>query len=189
MKDKDGNPIVAIPKKHLKVEHLTLSDEERVIYDALYKNAKSQFLGYAAQGTVLKNVTAIFSILMRLRQAVLHPSLVLGRLASNLAAKKKLKRSIEEKAEDDDEEIVRKLLVAYNDSTEDSGKNSAKIEELMDSDLAECEVSDCIICLEVSHFFLDLFVRQNLITASSDFSLLRLLLPSTNVFTSLVTIA
>lgn len=70
MKDKDGNPIVSLPKKHIDVKYLQFSEEEREIYDALYKNAKSKFLDYADSGTVLNNVTAIFSILMRLRQAV-----------------------------------------------------------------------------------------------------------------------
>ncbi|KAK4055576.1 DNA helicase rad5 [Microbotryomycetes sp. JL201] len=81
MKDKDGNPIVKLPPKHIDIQYLEFSEEERQIYDAIYQNAKSQFLGYAEKGTVLSNVTAIFSILMRLRQCVLHPSLVLGSLS------------------------------------------------------------------------------------------------------------
>lgn len=72
MKDRNGLPIVSreylynrtnsqvpeqilrlVPPKHLKIEYLTFSKEERIIYDALYKNAKTLFLGYAADDSVL----------------------------------------------------------------------------------------------------------------------------------------
>lgn len=33
MKDKDGNPIVALPEKHIKIEYLAFTSEERKIYD------------------------------------------------------------------------------------------------------------------------------------------------------------
>jgi len=56
MKDKDGNPIVTLPEKRISVVHLDFSKEEREIYEALYKNAKSKFLGYAQEGTVLSFV-------------------------------------------------------------------------------------------------------------------------------------
>ncbi|GAA5823645.1 hypothetical protein JCM11251_000709 [Rhodosporidiobolus azoricus] len=87
MKDANGEPIVALPPKHVSIVHLDFTPDEREIYRALYRNARSKFLEYASEGTVLSHVTAIFAILTRLRQAVLHPSLVLKRLKENLAAK------------------------------------------------------------------------------------------------------
>lgn len=54
MKDKNGDPIVSLPKKHIKVSYLNFSNQEREVYDALYANAKSKFLGYQKEGTVLK---------------------------------------------------------------------------------------------------------------------------------------
>lgn len=54
MKDKDGKPIVSLPEKHIEIKYLDFSPEEREIYDALYKNAKSKFEGYAEEGTVLQ---------------------------------------------------------------------------------------------------------------------------------------
>lgn len=54
MLDKDGKPIVSLPAKHVDIKYLEFTQEEREIYDALYKNAKSQFLGYAQEGTVLQ---------------------------------------------------------------------------------------------------------------------------------------
>lgn len=121
MKDKDGNPIVALPPKHFSVEMLELSEAEREIYTAIYQNAKSKFLQYEKEGTVLTNVygwsspaltlyptdlrflsrygcsTAIFAILTRLRQAVLHPTLVLKRLNLNIKDHQQVKRTAAEK--------------------------------------------------------------------------------------------
>jgi DNA repair protein RAD5 len=78
MKDRDGQPIVPLPPKNIIEERLDFTDAEREIYNRIYKDARSQFLGYKAEGNVMKNVTAIFAVLMRLRQAVLHPALVLN---------------------------------------------------------------------------------------------------------------
>lgn len=82
MKDRDGNPIVPLPPKNITEERLTFTPAEREIYERIYKDARSQFLGYKAEGNVMKNVTAIFAVLMRLRQAVLHPALVLKSISN-----------------------------------------------------------------------------------------------------------
>jgi DNA repair protein RAD5 len=58
MKDKDGKPIVTLPEKKIDIVHLDFTKEEREIYEALYRNAKSKFLGYAAEGSVLQYVCA-----------------------------------------------------------------------------------------------------------------------------------
>ena len=51
---------------------------------------------------------------MRLRQAVLHPGLVLSRLAHNLEEKKKLKgRSLADLEGDLDDESIKKLIGNY----------------------------------------------------------------------------
>lgn len=56
MKDKDGNPIVALPPKHFSVDVLEFSKDERAIYNAIYANSKSKFQQYEKEGTVLTNV-------------------------------------------------------------------------------------------------------------------------------------
>ncbi|KAK4698930.1 DNA repair protein RAD5, partial [Phenoliferia sp. Uapishka_3] len=145
MKDRDGQPIVALPMKHIKAVSLTFSEDERVIYDALYKNAKSKFLDFQADGTVMQNVTAIFSILMRLRQAVLHPSLVLKRLIQNLAASKKLKgKSKAENEADAEEEVIQKLIARFSESRLHGG-GQVKVEQLAGADE---DAPQCLICFD-----------------------------------------
>lgn len=169
MKDKDGKPIVALPEKHIEIKYLDFSKPERLIYEALYRNAKSKFLDYEAKGTVTqfsptslpprhremvnvdispsmndqtRNVTAIFSILMRLRQAVLHPSLVLKRLKENLEQNKKLKgRSSADKATDLDEQDIQELIEKYGGLEVDDE-----------------ETRECAICFDVS-FSLSFFLH------------------------------
>ena len=73
----DGRPIVDIPPKTWDTQHLTFSATERDIYLSVYDRARTQYRELAAQGLVGKNVSLIFAVLMRLRQAVCHPYLVL----------------------------------------------------------------------------------------------------------------
>lgn len=77
MKDKDGKPIVELPPKTIEVRELEFTDLERKIYDNVYRRAYLQFAHLKANGTVTRNFSVIFSVLMRLRQAVCHPALVL----------------------------------------------------------------------------------------------------------------
>ena len=60
------------------MDELTFPHAERRIYDSIFKQAKSDFDRLDAGGLVGKNYTHILAMLMRLRRAVLHPSLVLS---------------------------------------------------------------------------------------------------------------
>ncbi|GAA6046444.1 hypothetical protein JCM3770_004927 [Rhodotorula araucariae] len=153
MRDKDGNPIVALPEKHVNAVHLDLAPDERDIYDALFRNAKSKFLNYAEEGTVLQHVTAIFSILMRLRQAVLHPSLVLKRLKENLRM-----AGIKRTAIDDDAPVplgefediaIQRLIERYMRGAKSGKEAERAIEELLEpKGEAEEGEGECMLCME-----------------------------------------
>ena len=163
MRDKDGNPIVSLPEKHIDIVHLDFSKDEREIYDALFQNAKSKFLGYAKEGTVLQNVTAIFSILMRLRQAVLHPSLVLKRLKENLRIRQAQRAAGHVGSEDADggvgpiEDVaIQRMIERYIAGSADAGSEAAAsqvIDEMLDIDSShgvKPELGECMLCMEVS---------------------------------------
>ncbi len=163
MRDKDGNPIVSLPEKHIDIVHLDFSKDEREIYNALFQNAKSKFLGYAKEGTVLQNVTAIFSILMRLRQAVLHPSLVLKRLKENLRIRQAQRAAGHGDSEDADggvgpiEDVaIQRMIERYIAGSADAGSEAAAsqvIDEMLDIDSShgvKPELGECMLCMEVS---------------------------------------
>jgi len=108
IKDPDGKPIVSLPPKHIDLAYLELNPKERIIYDMVYENAKSEYIECLGQGTVLKNVTVILAILMRLRQAVLHPLLVLNQM------------KLSESGSADDVKTVDEMLKEYQQSNDDS---------------------------------------------------------------------
>ena len=49
---------------------------ERKIYDSIFSDAKTAYDRFNARGVVGKNMSNILAMLMRLRRAVLHPSLI-----------------------------------------------------------------------------------------------------------------
>lgn len=76
-RDRDGRPIVELPPKVLDTQHLTFSAAEREIYTNVYDLARTRYRNLVRQGLVGAKFSLIFAVLMRLRQAVCHPYLVL----------------------------------------------------------------------------------------------------------------
>ena len=83
MKDSDGKSIVNLPKKTVQIVKLEFSPEERQIYNALYNKAKRQFDALSHKGMLLKSFSSILTMLLRLRQAALHPFLVTSKTSKN----------------------------------------------------------------------------------------------------------
>ncbi|ORX36723.1 SNF2 family N-terminal domain-domain-containing protein [Kockovaella imperatae] len=82
MRDKDGRLIVELPPKTLDVQVLDFSRPERQIYKRLEDRAKRRFIQLDAEGKAMSNYTSILAMLMKLRQCVDHPLLVLGKGAN-----------------------------------------------------------------------------------------------------------
>lgn len=76
MKLPNGEPLVALPAKHMQVVDVELSETERQIYDYILTRAKKTFNDAASTGGVMKAYTTIFAQLLRLRQSCCHPTLV-----------------------------------------------------------------------------------------------------------------
>lgn len=76
MKLPNGEPLVALPTKHMQVVDVELSETERQIYDYILTRAKKTFQDAASTGGVMKAYTTIFAQLLRLRQSCCHPTLV-----------------------------------------------------------------------------------------------------------------
>ncbi|KAJ8431928.1 hypothetical protein Cgig2_023737 [Carnegiea gigantea] len=74
----DGQPIISLPPKFIKMKTVNFSTEERAFYTQLEAESRSQFKAYAAAGTVNQNYANILLMILRLRQACDHPLLVKG---------------------------------------------------------------------------------------------------------------
>lgn len=75
MKDEQGQYLVPLPKKVVKVVELELSKSERAVYDLVFTRAKRAFNDSLQAGTLLKSYTTIFAQILRLRQSCCHPVL------------------------------------------------------------------------------------------------------------------
>lgn len=76
MKTPDGEPLVPLPPKSIKIIDVELSKIERDVYDHIFTRAKRTFSNSVEKGTVMKAYTTIFAQILRLRQSCCHPILV-----------------------------------------------------------------------------------------------------------------
>ncbi|VAI87515.1 unnamed protein product [Triticum turgidum subsp. durum] len=74
----NGEPIINLPPKTIKLQKVDFTKEERAFYLTLEERSRQQFKEYAAAGTVKQNYANILLLLLRLRQACDHPLLVKG---------------------------------------------------------------------------------------------------------------
>ena len=143
MKDKYGRPIVQLPPKQIEVVHLDFSEKEREIYNNVYSRAKTQYDRLLAQGQIGRNFSIILSVILRLRQAVCHPLLVLGRSGG-------LKDS-----GDEADELIHKLVADFQSGTGESmskeeDEYTAKVlkDLIRDKGDDDEEASQCPLCFE-----------------------------------------
>lgn len=68
---------IQLPMRIVQVRQEKMDEKEEDFYHALYTQSQAQFNTYLMTGTVLNNYAHIFDILIRLRQAVDHPYLVI----------------------------------------------------------------------------------------------------------------
>ncbi|KAH9486419.1 DNA repair protein RAD5 [Psilocybe cubensis] len=137
MRDQDGKMIVELPPKEVIVEELEFSPLERKIYDSIYLSAKKDFERLDAKGLVSKNYTHILAMLMRLRRAVLHPSLVLG-------------KEDEEHStfpQDGGKKVtINELIEKFADGEQAGDGNSSAFVEHFVTNLSGNDLAECPIC-------------------------------------------
>jgi len=158
-RDRNGNPIALLPPKTIKTQHLNFTTLEREIYDSVFRRARGQYLKLRDQGTLTKNFSFIFAVLMRLRQAVCHPALVTsmnktddGEKAVNLDEVGGGSTSKEEGEADDIETLVARFKeAAGEDAPEVSHAFSRQVLNSIKDDAAEDgeDWDECPICFEV----------------------------------------
>ncbi|WFD31325.1 DNA helicase rad5 [Malassezia sp. CBS 17886] len=156
---RDGQSIVELPRKTLDTQRLTFSAAEREIYNSVYDRAQTRYRRLLAQGLVARNFSLIFSVLMRLRQAVCHPLLVLH--ADRGAAPQE---GLLDDAADEEryQKHVRTLITRFQASSE-SGDHAYALDVL--GRLADAESADgdeCPFCMEqkMSKCFLPLCMHH-----------------------------
>ena len=70
---------------HLEIKKLPFNtDDEKKIYNQIHNDAFTEFQKYARRGKVKYSITAIFELMIRLRQACLHPNLFFQGISKNM---------------------------------------------------------------------------------------------------------
>ncbi|KAJ9095987.1 hypothetical protein QFC21_005350 [Naganishia friedmannii] len=145
MKDKDGKPIVDLPLKTITIETLEFSRSERKIYDAIYDRSRRKFIQLDQEGTIKNSYTSILAMLMRLRQAVDHPLLVMNKVSNG---GEKSKDDILDMVGQDDEANIREMIVKFARGKDIDGGSESPIKNITDTvALASSQSTpECVIC-------------------------------------------
>ncbi|KAK4687668.1 hypothetical protein P7C73_g2453, partial [Tremellales sp. Uapishka_1] len=77
----DGKPILNLPDRTVKVVECPFDEEERAFYAALEQKTSLTFNKFLKNGAAMQDYTSMLTMLLRLRQACDHPSLVTASLA------------------------------------------------------------------------------------------------------------
>ncbi|KAI9309031.1 SNF2 family N-terminal domain-containing protein [Cunninghamella echinulata] len=120
----DGRPILNLPERNVHFTHVEFPPEEREFYNYVNTGVMKKFDEYVRNGTVMKHYSSILVLLLRLRQACLHPSLT----------------SIEKPEKIDDTENQEKCAMSLD----------SKVVDRLLSSKYELETSECPICMDAA---------------------------------------
>ncbi|XP_060098305.1 helicase-like transcription factor [Heteronotia binoei] len=70
-----GKPVLKLPERKVFIQHITLTDEEKLIYHSVKNESTVAISRYFNEGTVLTHYADVLGALLRLRQLCCHPHL------------------------------------------------------------------------------------------------------------------
>ena len=135
---------IQLPPRIVYVRQEKLDEKEEDFYQALYTQSQAQFNTYLLSGTVLNNYAHIFDILIRLRQAVDHPYLVIysdARVVSKNESNIFLQNNNQLNNNDDNDNDDR------NDEKKESDLCYICHEPIIDAVSANCGHHYCLTCI------------------------------------------
>jgi DNA repair protein RAD5 len=121
---------------------LNFSRPERQIYKHLEDRAKRRFIELDAEGRAMSNYTSILAMLMKLRQCVDHPFLVLGKNSDNDAAGDRLLDADAADSTGSLKEIIATFASGGNEGPADPTYAAQVLKELMETE----STTECFMC-------------------------------------------
>ncbi|KFQ00113.1 Helicase-like transcription factor, partial [Leptosomus discolor] len=91
-----GKPILELPERKVLIQHVTLTEEERQIYQSVKKEGRAAISRFFSEGTVLAHYADILGVLLRLRQLCCHPRLCRNTSSSSFSADNKTSEELRE---------------------------------------------------------------------------------------------
>ncbi|XP_045440060.1 helicase-like transcription factor isoform X7 [Pipistrellus kuhlii] len=98
-----GKPVLELPERKVFIQHITLSDEERKIYQSVKNEGRDTIGRYFNEGTVLAHYADVLGLLLRLRQICCHAHLLTNTVSSSVPSAFSL-------GNDTPEELQKKLI-------------------------------------------------------------------------------
>ncbi|XP_004460615.2 helicase-like transcription factor isoform X2 [Dasypus novemcinctus] len=77
-----GKPVLELPERKVFIQHITLTDEERKIYQSVKNEGRATIGRYFNEGTVLAHYADVLGLLLRLRQICCHTHLLTNAVSS-----------------------------------------------------------------------------------------------------------
>ncbi|XP_055482099.1 helicase-like transcription factor [Psammomys obesus] len=78
-----GKPVLELPERKVFIQYVTLSEEERRIYQSVKNEGKATIGRYLSEGTVLAHYADVLGLLLRLRQICCHTRLLTNGMSSS----------------------------------------------------------------------------------------------------------
>ncbi|KAM6305123.1 helicase-like transcription factor [Aegotheles albertisi] len=91
-----GRPILELPERKVRIQHVTLTEQERQVYQSVKKKGKAAISRFFSEGTVLAHYADILGVLLRLRQLCCHPHLCINTSSSSFSADNKTPEELHE---------------------------------------------------------------------------------------------
>ncbi|KFP54847.1 Helicase-like transcription factor, partial [Cathartes aura] len=91
-----GKPILELPERKVLIQPVTLTEEERQIYQSVKKEGRDAISRFFSEGTVLAHYADILGVLLRLRQLCCHPHLCTNTSSSSFSADSKTPEELHE---------------------------------------------------------------------------------------------
>ncbi|NXN74375.1 HLTF factor, partial [Himantopus himantopus] len=91
-----GTPILELPERKVLIQYVTLTEEERQIYQSVKKEGKAAISRFFSEGTVLAHYADVLGVLLRLRQLCCHRHLCINTSSSSFLAEHKTPEELHE---------------------------------------------------------------------------------------------
>ncbi|KFV39960.1 Helicase-like transcription factor, partial [Gavia stellata] len=107
-----GKPILELPERKVLIQHVTLTEGERQIYQSVKKEGKAAISRFFSEGTVLAHYADILGVLLRLRQLCCHPHLCINTSSSSFSTDNKTPEELHER-------LVSKMKLVLNSGSDE----------------------------------------------------------------------
>ncbi|NXA27850.1 HLTF factor, partial [Ibidorhyncha struthersii] len=91
-----GTPILELPERKVLIQYVTLTEEERQIYQSVKKEGKAAISRFFSEGTVLAHYADVLGVLLRLRQLCCHRHLCINTSSPSFSAGNKTPEELHE---------------------------------------------------------------------------------------------